>query len=109
VLDVFVHQGVWNNPRPELFIYNLACHGPVRSGDPKQSKRRMDLAESVKLLGTGTACARHPDLPGYVEAINETAEQHGWRAREFRVHRCEMVYPPFGCQVSIGFDLNAAE
>jgi hypothetical protein len=109
VLDVFVHQSLWVDRAPEVMVYNLACHGPIVAGDPMHAKRRLALAESVRTVGVGSSCARHADLPGYVDAINETAAAHGWTAKEFRLHRCEVMYPPFGSQVSVVFPLDAAD
>jgi len=106
VLDAFIHRDVWPKTTPSLAIFDTVLQGLADPVDPGQAARRLDLAESVEQIGTGISCARHKSLPRYTEALMSVAAGLGWDHKAFRTFRCEILYPVYGSQVCILFDLH---
>lgn len=106
VLDMFVHRNVWARHRPRLEMYDTSIHGLSDPAIPDHAGRRLDLAEVIEELGQGLACARHKSLPRYTDALDHVAAKRGWNAGDFTAYRCEILYPMYGSQVCMVFDLS---
>ncbi|MBY0261907.1 MAG: hypothetical protein K2Q20_06165, partial [Phycisphaerales bacterium] len=109
VIDAFVHTDVWRNTTPSLAMFDTVLQGLANPVDPGHDARRLDLAETVEHIGEGLSCARHKNLPKYTEALTHVATGLGWDPRAFRTYRCEILYPVYGSQVCILFDLHRPE
>lgn len=104
VFDVLLHESVWPGDLPELIIYDTAIRGIADINDPARNIDRLDLAESVQLLGHGAATFRIAEAPSYVELIRYACGKLGWDERKFRGYRCRVRYPFYGSQLALAFD-----
>lgn len=102
--DVLVHEEVYPGSSPELFIYDTALEGYADVNDPVRDLDRMELTESVQLLGKGTRELRIPEFPKNVELVRHVYSQMGWDEGEFRNYRCRIEHPLYGSQVVVAFD-----
>lgn len=105
VLDMFVHKDVWTKQRPCLEVYDTVIHGLANPTLPEHAPRMLNLAEVIEEMGNGLACARHKSLPKYTEALEHVAAQRHWKPSDFRAFRCEILYPMYGSQVCMVFDI----
>ena len=103
VFDVLVHKDVYPGEDPQLLIYDTAFDGVADINDPTRDVDRMDMIESVQLLGRGTAKWRNTRVASYVEMLREVYSRLGWDDSEFRGFRCAIDYPVYGSQVAMAF------
>lgn len=104
VFDVLVHKDVYPGEEPQLLIYDTAFDGVADINDPTRDVDRMDMIESVQLLGRGTAKWRNTRVASYVEMLREVFGRLGWDDSEFRGFRCAIDYPVYGSQVAMAFE-----
>lgn len=101
--DVVVHTDVYPGSEPELIIYDTVLDGVANVNDPRRDIDRLDLAESVQSLGTGTAKFRTADVPHYSDLLQLVCRKLNWNGEQFRGYRCRIDYPIYGSQVAMAF------
>jgi hypothetical protein len=104
LFDVLVHEDVYPGSEPALLIYDTVLDGVADVNDRRRDADRLDLMESVGLLGRGSAKFRVGEVPHYVELIRHVFDRMGWNDEEFRGYRCRIDYPIYGSQVVMAFD-----
>ena len=72
--------------------------------DPTRDIDRLELSESVQLLGRGLARCRTAEIPRYVEMLRRVCEALRWDGERFRAYRCRIEYPIYGSQVVMAFE-----
>ena len=103
VFDVLVHDDVYPEGNPELFIYDTALDGYADVNDRSRDLDRMDMTESVTPLLRGSSELRIPEFPRYVELIRHVYGEMLWDEERFRSYRCRIEYPLYGSQVAVAF------
>ena len=101
--DVLLHEDVYPGTDPELAIYDTVIDGVVDANDPTVETNRLDLAERVESMGTGTSRFRTGDVPRYVELVRHVLGELGWDGERFRGYRCRVEYPVYGSQTTMRF------
>jgi hypothetical protein len=104
LFDVFVHEGVYPGAEPQLLIYDTALDGVADINDPARDVDRMDMVESIQILGRGVAKWRDAKIPSYVDMLRHVFSRLGWSDAEFRGYRSGIDYPMYGSQVAMTFD-----
>ncbi len=103
VFDVLLHEDVYPDRDPSLFIYDTAGLGVADMNDPARDPDRLDLNETIEPLGRGVSRFRATEIPRYTEMIRHVLSNLGWSADHFRGYRCRLQYPVYGSQVCMGF------
>jgi hypothetical protein len=103
VYDLLLHEGVFPGAGPSLHIYNTTFDGVADVNDPARDIDRLDLCETIQLLGTGIQKFSNPEMPRYVELLSDVCGRLGWDGSRFRGYRCRIEYPIFGSQVTMAF------
>jgi hypothetical protein len=104
LFDVLVHEDVYPDSDPSLYIYDTALEGVADINDRSRDIDRVDMAESIQSLGRGPSPFRAPDIPNYSELIRHVLGRMGWDGEAFRGYRCRIDYPLYGSQVAMAFD-----
>ncbi|MCP3916806.1 MAG: hypothetical protein GY711_14715 [bacterium] len=104
VFDVFVHEDIYPGQEPELILYDTVIDGVADINDPTRDIDRLDMCETVELLGRGLGRAQLTGAPRYVDLIENVYRTRGWNAEEYRGFRVRIDYPFYGSQVAIAFD-----
>ena len=104
LFDVLVHEAVYPASEPALLIYDTVLDGVADVNDRRRDADRLDLMESVGLLGRGSAKFRVGEVPNYVDLIRHVFDRMGWNDEDFRGYRCRIDYPIYGSQVVMAFD-----
>ncbi len=104
LFDCFVHDDVYPRRDPQLLIHDTSFEGVADLNDPTRDADRLDLLESIQLLGPGVGAARHADAPHHVRLLRHAFASLGWDERSFRGYRCSIDYPVYGSQVSMAFE-----
>lgn len=107
--DAIVHHSVFPGSDPRLRLYDTALDGVADVNDRSRDLDTLDMIESVELLGTTAERVGSSCVPRYGSLLSHVFERLGWDPREFRVYRCRIDYPLFGCQVALCFDLPRRE
>ncbi len=102
--DAFIHESVYPNSEPSLQIYDTVLDGVANVNDRTRDIDRLDLMESIQMLGRGAHKFRIASIPHYVDMIRYVFEKMGWNDAEFRGYRCRIDYPIYGSQVVMAFD-----
>jgi hypothetical protein len=106
LVDALLHDDVWPGARPELRVYDTVVRGITHPDDPSRQGDRLDLIESVQVLGTGPEAFRIPEYPRYAELIRTLCARAGWDAGRLRGFRCRVRYPIYGSQIGLAFPLK---
>ncbi|MEO1128479.1 MAG: hypothetical protein AAFX05_02090 [Planctomycetota bacterium] len=101
--DVFVHEDLYREQDPSLFIYDTTSEGVASVNDRARDIDRFDMLESVSHLGQGLQRCRSGDVPRYLPMLEDTCAELGWDGRAFRAYRCRIDYPLYGSQVTMAF------
>ncbi|MBW7905432.1 MAG: hypothetical protein LC135_02955 [Phycisphaerae bacterium] len=101
--DVFIHDSIYRDMEPQLFIYDTAFRGMANMNDPSRVPDRLNLQEQIVPLGRGFERIRASHIQMYVEMLQYLVANRGWEPREFRAYRYVASYPIYGTQLSIGF------
>ena len=104
LFDVLVHEDIYPGSQPQLLIYETALDGVADVNDPVRDVDRMDMVESIQLLGRSVAQWRHTRVPSYTEMLRHIFAQLGWSDTKFRGYRCAVDYPVYGSQITMAFD-----
>ena len=103
LLNVLLAEDVWPNTDAELLIYDTHMHGLANPNDRLRDIDRLDMAESVQMLGKGVARFRAADVGRHVEMVEYVCEQLGWDAARLRGYRVHVQYPLFNTQYCLAF------
>jgi len=103
VFDALVHEDVYPDAHPSLYIYDTAHDGSADVNDPARDIDRLDTAESVQFLGKGVSRFRTADVAYYADMLNMVCAKRGWDGNKFRGYRCRIDYPIYGSQVAMSF------
>lgn len=103
VIDLFVRRDLWPDASPRLWIYDTDRRGVASVNDRSRDRDRLETAENIEPLGTGTARARSEDIPRYDELLNFMFGRLGQQADEFRCYRCRIAYPVPSWQITMEF------
>ncbi|MDX2146238.1 MAG: hypothetical protein SFZ23_01850 [Planctomycetota bacterium] len=100
VFDLLVHEELYHGCEPELLIYDTVWRGAANPNDRRRDIDRLDILDSIRVLGRGVASCRAAELPRHVELIENVCASQGWSASSFRAFRCHSHYPVYGSQFS---------
>jgi hypothetical protein len=100
VFDLFVHQDVYPDPRPELVVTDITASGLAHPTDAMRAVDRIEVFEEIEDVWPGPGL-RVPELPRYRELVDHVHAELGWRLDEMRGYRVRMEYPVPGMQVSL--------
>lgn len=106
VLDVYIHEELWQGVEPELVL--------VRSGNAgapdllAHSLDRLDYVETLGRYGTSSSAVPCQAYQRQLELVNSIHDRMGWRRESFRLFRCEVKYPVIGTWYTIQFPLPVA-
>jgi hypothetical protein len=106
VVDALLHDDVWPGAKPELHIYDTVVRGMTHPDDPARPGDRLDLLESVQVLGVGPEAFRIPEFSRYPELIESVCSSRQWDASKLRGFRCKVRYPIYGSQIGLAFPLK---
>lgn len=104
LFDVLVHEDVYPSSEPGLFIYDTALDGVADLNDRARDIDRLEMIETIQMLGRGAAPLRIAEIPTYVELLRYAFDSLGWSDTAFRAYRCRIDYPVYGSQVVMAFD-----
>lgn len=101
--DVLVHDDVYPGAEPELILYDTAFEGVANVNDRGRDIDRLDMGESIQLLGRGSSRWPSPEVPNYADLLGEVFARLGWSPDSFRGYRSRIDYPIYGTQVTMTF------
>ena len=104
VFDVLVHKDIYPGSEPTLAIYDTAFDGVADVNDRARDIDRLDLSETIQMLGEGVSKFRTAQVPRYAKMLLHVLDQLKWDASMFRGYRCKIDYPLYGSQVAMMFD-----
>jgi hypothetical protein len=104
LFDVLVHEDVYPASEPTLFIYDTALEGVADVNERSRDIDRLDMIETIQMLGRGAAPLRIAEIPTYVDLLRYAFDSMGWADTKFRAYRCRIDYPVYGSQVVVAFD-----
>ncbi len=107
-VDVFLHEDVWSDVAPRLEVYRTGPRGNLDEPD-ERSFDRIDMLESVRLLGNGTDRIHTNDVENYASMVRRVFERVGWNGDRFRVFRARVEFPLLHCQIMLKFELPERE
>jgi hypothetical protein len=103
VMDVLMHPDVWPGVEPELQMYDTCVRGTASVNDRARDADRVDMLDSLRLIGRGIECCRVAEGPKYLDVLRWTCEKRGWDPGSFRVYRLDSRYPVVGVQYAMVF------
>jgi hypothetical protein len=109
IVDVLVHKDVWPAVEPELHIYDTAIRGIANPLDAAREMDRIDVVETIHLLGTQSSRFRATEVACYGDMVRFVCGKLGWDSEKFRGFRCRVEYPLHGSQVSMIFKPPSVE
>jgi hypothetical protein len=89
---------------PELILYDTAIDGIADVNDRARDVDRLDMSESIDLLGNGLSRAEIAENPRYLELVERVHSARGWNPADFRGFRTRIEYPLYGSQIVMAFD-----
>lgn len=101
--DFAVHRSLFPGQTPALHAYDTVLDGVADVNDPARDVDRLELAEGVEEATSGLAELRLAELPGYADLLQGECRRAGWNPDDYRVWRCRVETPPYGCQVVLSF------
>ena len=108
VVDALLHDEVWPDARPELRLYDTVVRGITHPDNPARQGDRLDMLESVQVLGRGPEALRLPEFARYPELVRHVCAKAGWDPMRLRAFRCKVRYPIHGAQIGLAFALPTA-
>lgn len=104
--DIYVHRDLYPEGEPVFAVYDTVPRGmPTSMADPAREIDRIPFAESLALLPGGMSEPSLPHLPGYLSMLTHVCGKLGWNPDAFRCYRLDVLYPIYGAQYMIGFNL----
>ncbi|MHC5113846.1 MAG: hypothetical protein ACYTGP_05400 [Planctomycetota bacterium] len=104
VFDMLLHEDAYPGAEPSLLLYDTSVNGMASVNDPARDADRLDLHESITVLGRGPDRLQVDEMPGYREMVAFAAAELGWDLEPFRGYRCRIQYPMHGVQVCMVMD-----
>jgi hypothetical protein len=104
VVDVLVHEDVWQGVEPDLRMYDTAGRGVANPTDASRDMDRIDVLESIQDMGSQIERFRTKEFAGYIEMVHYVCDKLGWDSNRFRCYRCRVDFPVYGTQVSMVFE-----
>jgi len=105
IFDLFVHEGLFRDVRPELGVYSeLAGGAPYPAGD--RIRNRLSVSASVDLLGKGPGVVHSPDVPRYAEMVRYVLGKLAWDGNCLSVYRVRLQFPPIPTSVVMRYELR---
>ncbi|MEM7264060.1 MAG: hypothetical protein AAF488_18890, partial [Planctomycetota bacterium] len=101
LVDIFIHDGVWDGVEPEVEILrnDAALASRVAPRDV------FDFCETVEFLGSDLAKRCFKGLPGYEDLLDSVLETQGLDPASFRLYRFNVKYPVIGLRYQARFSL----
>ncbi len=103
-VDVFVHEDIWPNTSPEVNVYRTGARGNLADAFERPFDR-IDMIETVRLLGKGTDRIHTNDVENYASMVRTVFDKVGWESERFRVYRVRIDFPLLNAQILIRFEL----
>jgi hypothetical protein len=103
--DVLLHEDIYPGQHPTLHLYQTLADGVADPNDRSRDADRLDVIESLQLLGQGVNRFRSTETPAYLEMLGYICQQRGWDGRKLRGYRCRIEYPIYSSQIMMSFDL----
>jgi len=103
VFDVLLHESVYSGSEPALMIYDTTIEGMASVNDPVRDADRLDLRESIMVLGRDVRQFELEEMPHYIDMLRHAGATLGWDLAAFRGYRCTIQYPMHGSQVCMVF------
>jgi len=102
--DVLVHRDVWHGVAVHLDTLRTVPLGPVdeRTFDERQADR-IDLGATLQSFDGGGMLGASK-APAYGPMMDDALRRLGMQRSDFRVHRCEVVYPLYSTQFAVRFE-----
>jgi hypothetical protein len=107
--DMLLHDDAYPGAEPTLVLYDTAVEGMASVNDPTRDADRLDVHESIMVLGRGPNRLVQREMPRYVPMLQHVCEKLGWDLARFRGYRCQIQYPMHGLQVCMAFDAPGTE
>lgn len=106
LVDVFVHDDVWQGIEPRLDM--ARSDSTLATDSPAAPISRFDFCESLQSLGRADAARGVSFLPRYGEMLDWVYEARDWRRDDFRLYRLAVKHPVIGFRYTIVFDLESS-
>lgn len=104
--DVLVHRDVWRGCEARAHTFRTVPHGPVDERFIEdRAADRLDLGVRLQRAERASAALPAPRLRRYGEMVRDAIARLGDGPDDYRLYRCEVVYPLYGTQYAIGFML----
>ncbi|MGD9690097.1 MAG: hypothetical protein AB7K52_10630 [Phycisphaerales bacterium] len=100
LFDLLLHRDLQDWGEPETFVI-----GQLLGSEPRVSPYRIPLGQRTELIAGQPPPLRCPQVPEYEEVMRFTLDRLGWSAREFRVLRLLVKYPPIHSSAVMRFRL----
>ena len=108
VFDVLVHRDVYPGPEPRVLIYDTTSRGIASANDPTRDVDRLHHTEHFDDLSADLSRARLSTFPRYAELIEGTVRRLGHHVPQFRLYRCRIDFPVYGCAIHACFSAPRA-
>lgn len=103
--DVFIHRDIWPDAAVHLDTFRTVPIGPVDEDALEERKAdRIDLGMNLQSFDGGGGMVGASKAPRYGSMIDQALQRLGVHRSDFRVHRCETVYPLYGTQYAMRFE-----
>lgn len=100
VYDFLVEEGLYDNSRPKLVIYDTVMRGPSALFEPSREFDRLHLHERVEELD-GANGHNSTDVPFMPRLVEYMLNAGGIAGRTYRRYRVRQGYPVYGSQVAM--------
>ena len=104
LLNFLVHEDIWPESDVELRVYDTHVNGLADANDPARDIDRLELQESVQVLGKGAARFRATEVGRHVEMVQYVCDQLNWDSNRLRGYRLRVQYPLYNAQYCLVFD-----
>ncbi|TVQ61260.1 MAG: hypothetical protein EA378_09275 [Phycisphaerales bacterium] len=102
--DVLVHRDVWRGADVRMETFRTVPHGPVdEQAIEERAPDRIELGARVQRGEHADAALPAPRLRRYGAMMREAMARLGLAPDDFRIYRCEVVYPLYGTQYAMCF------
>lgn len=105
--DVLLHASVWRGAHATLDTFRIVPHGPVdESAVEDRQQERIELGAQLRSLPVTSPAFGASRVDRYGEMIDEVLQRLDVDAEALRGYRCELVYPLYGAQFAVRFELS---
>jgi hypothetical protein len=106
--DMLLHEDAYAGCEPQLLLYDTAVEGMASVNDDARDVDRLDLLESLTMLGRHASFWAFAELPAYLSMLRFACEKMDWDLHRFRGYRTRIQYPVHGLQACMAFDVNTS-